>query len=489
MDKKYIIAIDMGTTSVRTLAYNVVAHEQFNIFQKKISQFYPHPGWVEQDAVEIVAAIVECLKRTIADLNAEEIYGVGITNQRETTVAWDRETGKPYERAIVWQCRRTFEYCEELQKDKRTASMIHKRTGLRIDPYFSATKMSWLLNNSKAVKKASENGRLCLGTLDSYLIFCLTNGAKFATDHSNASRTLLYNLKTQNWDPELCEFFGVPMNALPQIVNCDEYIGDCVIAGKKLSIGGLIGDQQASLLGQNCINKGDFKTTFGTGAFMLANIGNTPILHDQLITTVAWRTKEGVAYALEGNMYSAGSCINWLQDQFKLIDSPGESETLAGSVPDTGGVFFIPALSGLGAPFWKSNARAQFAGITLASTSAHIVRAVLRGITYNTRAVFDCMQESFPVSEKQMRVDGGMTKNSLLMQFQSDIMNFPVAVSKVTESTSLGACYMAGLCFGAFKSMRDLNNLYESAKIYRPTAHDIKRENNYQEWLKLIEKL
>lgn len=488
-EKRYIVAIDMGTTSVRTLAYDTVTHKQFNIFQKKISQFYPQPGWVEQDAAEIVTAIVSCLEKTIQDLAENEIFGVGITNQRETTVAWDRKSGKPFARAIVWQCRRTHEYCEKLAENKRTADMIHKRTGLRIDSYFSATKMSWLLNNNKSVAKAAASGRLCLGTLDSYLVFCLTNGNSFVTDHSNASRTLLYNLKLQDWDPELCQFFGVPMETLPRIINCDEYIGECRIKGKTLRLGGLIGDQQSSLLGQNCVRTGDFKTTFGTGAFMLANVGNTPVLHKQLITTVAWRTREGITYALEGNMYSAGSCINWLQDQFKLIDSPQESETLAGSVEDTGGVFFVPALSGLGAPFWKGNARAQFAGITLASTSAHIVRAVLRGITYNTRAVFDCMQETFPVSEKQMRVDGGMTNNSLLMQFQSDIMHFPVAVSKVTESTGLGACYMAGLCFGAFKQMNELAELYSYKQIYKPTAHDEKRENNYREWLRLIEKL
>ncbi len=487
--KRYILAIDLGTTSVRTLAYDLQTNEIINIAQKKISQFYPHPGWVEQDAVEIVTAIISCLERTISNLSADLIYGVGITNQRETIVAWDKKTGKPFHRAIVWQCRRTFDYCEQLKKDKRTADMIHRRTGLLVDSYFSATKMAWLLKNSERTAKARAAGRLCFGTLDSYLIYCLTGGAAFVTDHSNASRTLLYNLKLQDWDPELCKFFDIPMESLPRIINCDEYIAEFKIKGKNLRLGGLIGDQQSSLFGQNCVRAGDFKTTYGTGAFMLANIGNAPVLNKQLLTTVAWKTSEGIVYALEGNMYSAGSCINWLQDHLRLISNPSESESLAGSVVDTGGVFFVPALSGLGAPFWKGNARATFSGITLSTTSAHLVRAVLRGITYNTRAVFDYMRSSFPINEREMRVDGGMTANSLLMQFQSDIMHFPVNVSAVTESTALGACYMAGLCFGAFKNIESISKLYKSKKIYKPTAHDTKRESNYEEWLRIVERL
>ncbi len=485
--KKYIVAIDLGTTSVRTLAYDVTTHEMLNIYKQKISQFYPHPGWVEQDAVEIVTAIVACLKKTISNLPENEIYGIGITNQRETIVAWDKNTGKPFHRAIVWQCRRTFDYCEQLKKDKRTADMIHRRTGLLVDSYFSATKIAWLLQNSERVASARASGKLCIGTLDSYLIYCLTNGEHFVTDHTNASRTLLYNIKTKNWDIELCRFFDIPIESLPRIINCDEYIGEFTLKGKKLRLGGLIGDQQSSLFGQNCIHAGDFKTTFGTGAFMLANIGSTPVLNKQLLTTVAWSTSAGINYALEGTMYSAGACINWLQDQLKLIETPADSERLAGSVVDTGGVFFVPALSGLGAPFWKGNARALFSGITLSTTSAHLIRAVLRGITYNTRAVFDYMRSSYPISDREMRVDGGMTANNLLMQFQSDIMHFPVNVSAVTESTALGACYMAGLCFGAFNDIESLTKLYQSKKIYKPTAHDTKRESNYQEWLKLIE--
>ncbi|MBQ7978040.1 MAG: glycerol kinase GlpK [Clostridia bacterium] len=489
MNKKYILAVDLGTTSIRTLAYNTQTHECSRIARREVTQFYPHPGWVEQDGAEIVKSVVDCLKETTKDLDEAEIYGLGITNQRETVVAWDRNTGLPLEHAIVWQCRRTHDYCQELRKNKRKCDMIHKRTGLLIDSYFSATKMSWLLENSKNVTTAYENGLLCMGTLDSYLVFCLTNGKSFVTDHSNASRTLLYNLNTQSWDADLCEFFGVPMNCLAKIVNNDCYVGDCVINGKTIKIGGIIGDQQSSLFGQNCVNSGDFKTTYGTGAFMLANIGSKPVFNKKLITTVAWKTREGMTYALEGNMYSAGSCINWLKDRLNLIKSAKESESLAGSVADTGGVFFVPALAGLGAPFWKGNARAEFRGITLSSTSAHIVRAVLRGITYNTRAVYDCMREIYPLNQREMRVDGGMTANALVMQFQSDIMHFPVAVSAESESTSLGACYMAGLCFGAFKDMNELNELYYASHIYTPTPHDEKRESNYKHWLEIVENL
>ncbi len=488
MDKRrYILAVDLGTTSIRTLAYDMTSHEIFNVARRKIKQYYPYPGWVEQDAAEIVTSVYDCLERTVADLPEDAIYGLGITNQRETTVAWDPKTGKPYAHAIVWQCRRTHEYCQELKKNKRAFEMLHKRTGLFPDSYFSATKMSWLLHNNEKVAKARARGRLYLGTLDSYLVYCLTNGKSFVTDHSNASRTLLYNLKLQDWDNELCQFFGIPRECLATIVNCDEYVGDCVIKGKNIKIGGIIGDQQSSLFGQNCIKTGNIKTTYGTGAFMLANIGNTPVFNQKLITTVAWRTREGITYALEGNMYSAGACINWLQESLHLIDSPKDSETLAGSVENTGGVFFIPALAGLGAPFWKGDARAKFEGITLATTSAQLVRSVLRGVAYNTRAVFDCMRDTFPISEKEMRVDGGMSNNSLMMQFQSDILHFPVAVSQETESTSLGACYMCGLCFGAFKDITEISKLYASSKIYKPTAHDIKRESNYQKWLEIVD--
>lgn len=490
MDKRrYIIAIDLGTTSVRTLAYDTTSQETFNIAKRKISQFYPKPGWVEQDAVEIVTSIIACLERTIQDLPEESIYGMGITNQRETVVAWDPKTGKPYAPAIVWQCRRTHEFCDKLKQNKRTSDMIHKKTGLFPDSYFSATKMSWLLTNNPKVEKAYAKGRLYLGTLDSYLVYCLTNGQSFITDHSNASRTLLYNLKLQDWDDELCQFFGVPRECLAKIVNCDEYVGDCVVKGKHIKIGGIIGDQQSSLFGQNCVNTGSIKTTFGTGAFMLSNIGNIPVLNQKLITTVAWKTKEGITYALEGNMYSAGACINWLQDSLHLIDSPKESEVLASSVPDTGGVFFVPALAGLGAPFWKGDARAKFEGITLATTSAHIIRSVLRGIAYNARAVFDCMKDTFPINEKEMRVDGGMSQNVLMMQFLSDILHFQVAISSETESTALGACYMCGLCFGAFKNEKELAKLHSTSKIYKPTAHDVNREKNYLNWLDIINKM
>ena len=487
--KRFILAIDLGTTSIRTLCYDLQTHEFLNINQRRIKQFYPHPNWVEQDAEEIYSVIHSCLKETVKDLPENLIFGLGLTNQRETVVAWDRTTGKPLANAIVWQCRRTYEECEKMRQDKKINKFIRSKTGLFPDSYFSATKIKWLLENNKAVQTALKQHNLCVGTLDSYTVFRLTGGKSFITDHSNASRTLLYNLVKQDYDVDLLEFFNIPREILPDIVDCDACVGETIVSGKKIAIGGILGDQQASLLGQACTKVGEVKTTFGTGAFMLANIGEKPYLSEDLITTIAWKTREGTNYAFEGQMYSAGACINWLIDRLRLIDSAKESETLAKSVPDSGGVLFIPALAGLGAPFWKGNAKAEFRGITLATTDAHLVRAVLRSIAYNARAVYDSMIKCVDFEKTVMRVDGGMTMNNMFVQFLSDILHAPIKVSEEKESTSLGACFMCGLAFGAFKNLSSLHSLYKSSKTFRPTAHDTDREAHYTAWLDVIEKI
>ena len=486
--KQFILAIDLGTTSIRTLAYDTYSNEFININQRKIKQYYPQPSWVEQDANEIMSVINYCLKKTVADLPQDSIYGLGLTNQRETIVAWQKSTGKPLANAIVWQCRRTHELCEQLKQNKRIYKMIRSKTGLFPDSYFSATKIAWLLQNNTAVQEALKNNDLCVGTLDSFVVFNLTNGQSFITDTSNASRTLLFNITTQDWDNDLLQFFDIPREILPNVVASDCYVGDTIISKKKIAIGGILGDQQASLLGQCCTNAGEAKTTFGTGAFMLCNIGKKPVLTNDLITTIAWTTRQGTSYAFEGNMYSAGACINWLIDRLAIIDSAKESETLAKSVPDNGGVYFVPALSGLGAPFWKSNARAQFHGLTLATTDAHLVRAVLASIAYNTRAVFDSINSAVNLEKMPMRVDGGMTANSMFIQYLSNILHSPISVSAERESTSLGACFMCGLAFGAFDDLDSLHQYYHASKTYTPAPHNPINENHYLEWLKLIEK-
>lgn len=488
-NKQYILAIDIGTTSIRTLAFDIKTQTFSNIYQKKVTQIYPEPHFVEQDANEIMSIINSCLKETIKSIPEEKIIGLGLTNQRETVVAWDSVTGTPLYNAIVWQCRRTHEVCQKLRNNKKINNFIQQKTGLFPDSYFSATKIKWLLDNVPQVQKALNDNRLHIGTLDSFVIFNLTKGEKFVTDHSNASRTLLYNIATTDWDKELLKFFDIPANILPEIINCDQPITNITIDNKTIPLGGIIGDQQASLLGQCCTSPGDTKITYGTGAFMLSNIGNKPAISKNLITTIAWKTKEGTSYAFEGNMYSAGACINWLTDRLRLIDKPQDTEKLAKSVEDSGGVIFVPALSGLGAPFWKSNAKATFHGITLATTDAHLVRAVLRGITYNTRAVFDEMKKYINFKNSNIRLDGGMTKNEMFIQFVSDTLHTPVTISQESESTSLGACLMCGLAFGVYKDLDSLLSTYRSSKTFTPAPYDNLQEQHYTDWLKYVEEL
>lgn len=486
--KRYILAIDIGTTSIRTIAFDTIERKFVNIAQKKLKQYYPKTGWVEQDPREILSIVDSCLSRTLQNIEEESIFGLGLTNQRETFVAWKKSTGEPLYNAIVWQDRRTFELSQKISANRKMNRKIHNKTGLFVDAYFSATKINWLIQNNDEVRSALEQDDLNVATLDSYVIYHLTQGKSFVTDHSNACRTLLYNIHSHDWDNDLLKFFGIPRDCLPQIVDCDAQVGDTVVDNKHIKIGGILGDQQSSLFGQGCTNQGEVKTTFGTGGFMLCNMGDKPILSDKLLTTVAWKTREGTTYAFEGNMYSAGACVNWLTDGIEMIETPEDSETLSNSVSNSNGVQFIPALTGLGAPFWKSGVKAQFVGLTLGCTKAHMVRAVLRSIGYQARAVFDCMGENIAMRHP-MRIDGGMTKNVTFMQFLCDILHSPITQSAEIESTSLGACYMCGLAFGAYKSLAEIHSLYQCAKTYTPTPRDYDREAHYKDWLDLIERL
>lgn len=490
MSKRYILAIDAGTTSVRTVLFDTQANALVRANGSKISQSYPHNGWVDQDAEEIWERIYENLCKTLKNVDESEIFGLGITNQRETVVMWDRETGKPITPAICWQCKRTEDYCKRLSSDKKIRTLIQQKTGLTISAYFSASKIKWMLQNCYESTTLYQQNKLCCGTLDSYLIFRLTKGERFVTEPSNASRTMLFDIHNGEWDDELLDIFGVPKDILPKIVDSDAYIGDAVIDGKTVKIGGVLGDQQSSLMGQACFDEGNIKNTYGTGSFLLLNIGQKPhVKSTKMLTTVAWRIGGKTTYALEGSVYNAGSCVNWMKNQAHLINEVGESEELALSVPDTMGVRFVPAFSGLGAPFWDDDIRAGFYNITLGATKAHLVRAVLESVAYSVKAIVDQMQEDSKIKITDVRVDGGMTANNFFGQFQSDLLGEQILVASEPESTSLGVSFLSGLVFGAFKDMDDLRLRYKIGKIFKPSKNQKKVQREYTDWNNLINKL
>lgn len=490
MPKRYIVAIDAGTTSVRTALYDTRSGVMVRSFSSRISQSYPHSGWVDQDGAEIWARIRENLSKTVYGLKESDIYGMGITNQRETVVMWDKETGIPIAPAICWQCKRTEKFCKKLYSDDKKRKMIQKKTGLIVNSYFSASKIKWMLDNVYDGIKLYKQGRLCCGTLESYLIFRLTNGSCFVTEPSNASRTMLYNIHTNDWDDELLNMFGVPRKILPDIVDSNSYIGDVYIDGINIKLGGVLGDQQASLMGQACFDEGNIKNTYGTGSFLLLNIGEKiKIRNTKMLTTVAWRLNGKTTYALEGSIFNAGSCINWLTDRAELLSSPSESGKLALSVDNSLGVKFVPAFSGLGAPFWDDSMRAGFYNITLGATRAHMVRSVLESIAYSVRAIVDQMQKDTKVKITDVRVDGGMTANDFFVQYQSDLLGQQILVAKEPESTSLGAAFVCGLAFGAFSDFDDLRKMYKIGKVFKPSINKEQAIENYQDWLKLVKNM
>ncbi len=489
--KKYIMALDQGTTSSRCIIFdhdgNIVS-----LVQREFPQIFPKEGWVEHDPMTIwstqMAAVTEAFLKTGSAW--DEVAGLGITNQRETVVLWDKKTGLPVYNAIVWQCRRTSDYCKALA-DKGYGRMIKEKTGLLLDPYFSASKIAWILDNVEGVRERAERGEICFGTIDSWLIFNLTDGKTHATDYSNASRTMLFNINTLMWDTDLLELFNIPASILPEVLPSSYVYGytDPKIFGASLPIAGVAGDQQAALFGQCRFNKGELKNTYGTGAFLLMNTGSTPIYTDSgLVTTIAWGLDGKVTYALEGSVFACGSAVQWLRDGLKLIDSASDSEYYASKVPDSGGVLVVPAFAGLGAPWWDPYARGTIIGITRATTKNHIIRATLESMAYQTADVIDLMESATDMKVSELTVDGGASGNNLLLDFQAGILGIPVSRPRCIESTALGAAYLAGLSTGFYSSLNDIKNNHTISQTFTPSMDEEKKVKLLKNWRRAVER-
>ena len=468
--EKYILALDQGTSSSRAIVFDHEGNIR-STAQMEFTQYFPKPGWVEHNPMEIwsseAAVIAEAI--TKMGINGLNIAGIGITNQRETTIVWDAETGEPVYNAIVWQDRRTSEFCDTL-RDK--ADFIREKTGLIIDAYFSGTKIRWILDNVPGAREKAEAGKLRFGTVDSWLVWQLTRGQVHVTDVSNASRTMLFNIHTLEWDPELLDLLGVPASMMPQVRSSSEVYGytKTTIFAHEVPIGGIAGDQQAALFGQMCTEPGSVKNTYGTGCFLLMNTGEKPILsRNNLLTTVAWKIGDKVQYALEGSIFVGGSVVQWLRDGLGIIRSSSEIEALATSVPDNGGVYFVPALTGMGAPYWDQYAHGTICGITRGTTAAHIARAALEGIAFQTMDIVGAMEKDAGVKLSELKVDGGASRNNLMMQFQADVLGTSVIRPKVTETTALGACYLAGLAVGYWSSLDEIKAQWQAERVFTPS--------------------
>lgn len=489
MKKEYILSIDQGTTSSRAILFNK-GGDIVEIAQKEFKQIYPKSGWVEHDALEIWATQFSVISEVItkSKIKLDAIKGIGITNQRETTVVWNKKTGQPIYNAIVWQDRRTAEYCQEIAK-RGLDKTIQEKTGLLIDSYFSASKINWILNNVKGAKKLAEKGELAFGTVDSWLVYNLTNGEKHVTDVSNASRTLLLNIHTLEWDKELLDIFEIPESMLPKVCSSSEIYGhtSVEIGNIHIPIAGIAGDQQAALFGQLCTKKGMVKNTYGTGCFLLMNIGNKPVIStNKLVTTVGWKIGKEVAYALEGSIFIGGAVVQWLRDELGIIKKSSDVEALATSVQDTNGVYLVPAFSGLGAPHWNADARGTLVGLSRGSNDAHIARASLESIAYQTRDILKAMEIDSNSKIKELRVDGGATQNTFLMQFQADILKTKVIRPSITETTAMGAAFLAGLAVGFWKDIKELEDLWTEDKTFTGTKSK-KYIEQLHEWKRATE--
>ena len=485
----YILALDQGTTSSRAIVFDKNGNI-ISVGQKEFKQLFPQPGWVEHDPEEIWSTQLGVAAEAIskAGLTAEHIHAIGITNQRETTVVWERSTGKPIYNAIVWQDRRTADFCDELKR-KNLHILIQKRTGLVVDAYFSATKIKWILDNVDGARSKSEKGELCFGTVDTWLLWNLTKGQVHATDVSNASRTMLMNLETLQWDGELEKIFDIPGSMLPQIRSSSEVYGTTqnILTSRNIPIAGIAGDQQSALFGQLCTQPGMVKNTYGTGCFMLMNTGEKRIhSHNNLLTTVAWKINGKTEYALEGSVFIAGAVVQWLRDGLKIIRNSSEVEALAASVKDSDGVYVVPAFAGLGAPYWNQHARGTMVGLTRGTTAAHIAKASLDSIAFQTTDVLKAMEADAGIEIKELRVDGGATVNNALMQFQSDVLHTTVVRPKVTETTALGAAYLAGLATGYWNSIDELQQQWQVDRKFESTMNDETRTALYEGWLKAV---
>ena len=488
----FVLALDQGTTSSRSMLFDEDGRAVASA-QQEFPQIYPKPGWVEHDPEAIWSSQLETARKVLiqAGLRPQDVAAIGITNQRETTMLWDRASGKPIYNAIVWQCRRTASMCEQL-KARGLEEQVRQRTGLVIDAYFSGTKVAWLLDNVDGARRLAEDGRLAFGTVDTFLLWRLTNGAVHATDVSNASRTMLFNLKTLSWDPFLLDLLRIPQSILPQVVASSQVLGETTAdaLGAPIPLAGTAGDQQAALFGQSCFKPGMAKNTYGTGCFLLLHTGPQPVPSTTgLLTTAAWQlhnsstgSPQPVAYALEGSVFIAGAAVQWLRDGLGIVRESGEVEALAASVPDSGGVTFVPALVGLGAPYWDPYARGTIVGLTRGSTRAHLARATLEAVAFQTRDVLEAMQRDAGLGLQALRVDGGAARNNLLLQIQADLLGTAVQRPVQSETTALGAAMLAGLSTGVWSSLEDLERAWILEREFQPTMSKDERDQRYVRW-------
>lgn len=489
-EKQYIMALDEGTTSVRCLIYDKSGNP-ISIAQSEFEQIFPKPGWVEQDAMEIwakqIAVASDALLRE--NLSFKNIAGIGITNQRETTIVWDKNTGEPIYNAIVWQCRRTAEYADELIANGYS-DMIREKTGLIIDAYFSATKLKWILDNVDGARERAEKGELLFGTVETWLIWKMTGGKVHVTDYSNAARTMMFNINTIDWDDEILDLIGIPRGMLPTPVESSGIVGNSVkeIFGGEIPIAGMAGDQQAALFGETCFESGQCKSTFGTGNFLLLNTGEKPFLSSNgLLTTIAWGINDKIYYALEGSVFVSGAAVQWLRDGLEFMKTSSESEDMAMSIDSCDGVYVVPAFAGLGAPYWEADARGAIFGITRGTTKNHITRATLESLAYQNEDLISSMSLDLGISIKELNVDGGASENNFLMQFQADISDMSIIRHRQTESTSLGAAYLAGLATGYFDSMEDIIENNEIERVFTPNMSKESREKHLKGWHQAVE--
>jgi glycerol kinase len=482
---KYILALDQGTTSSRAILFDH-AGSIVSVAQQEFPQIFPRAGWVEHNPEDIWNSQINCARQVLkqADAKAEDVAAIGITNQRETTVVWNRQTDQAIHNAIVWQCRRTAPMCDKLKQEKFDR-VIRRKTGLVTDAYFSGTKVAWLLDNVKGARQQANKGNLAFGTIDTWLINRLSKGQAHVTDVSNASRTLLYDIRKQAWDKEILERLNISASLLPTVKSSSEVYAttDPELLGAPIPIAGIAGDQQAALFGQACFKPGMMKNTYGTGCFLLMNTGTgANASKNGLLTTIAWRTGNATQYALEGSVFVAGAAVQWLRDGLGIIANAADTEALASSVTDNQGVYFVPAFVGLGAPYWDQDARGAIVGLTRGATHAHIARAALEAMAYQTRDVVECMQKDSGIKAKELRVDGGATRNDFLCQFQADILGIPVVRPFVTETTALGAAYLAGLAVGFWKNEKEIAQQWQVEKRFEPQMKKSERERLYAGW-------
>jgi len=490
MEKKYVLALDQGTTSSRAILFDRNG-KIVSMSQKEFTQIYPAPGWAEHDPLEIWETQINAAKEAIKDINVSEIACIGITNQRETTILWDKNTGEPVYNAIVWQSRQTSDICDELKKSG-LEPYIKENTGLVIDAYFSGTKIKWILDNVQGVREKAEKGHILFGTVDTWLMWNLTGGKVHITDYSNASRTMIYNIKTLKWDEKILDILNIPHEILPEVRQSSETYGNTKmeIFGTEILLSGIAGDQQAALFGQLCFQEGMVKNTYGTGCFMLMNTGEKPVMSRKgLITTIAWGLNGRVEYALEGSIFVAGAAIQWLRDELKLIHDAADSEYFANKVGDTKGVYMVPAFTGLGAPYWDMYARGAIVGLTRGAGRNHIIRAALESIAYQTKDVIEAMIDDSGINLTALKVDGGASANNFLMQFQSDILNVNIERPEITETTALGAAYLAGLAAGFWKSKGEVIQNWNMDKRFKPAINDDERDKLYSGWKRAVERV